>query len=368
MVELVALSTRDVRHPLGGGANFYTHMVLSGLRLERKVLISERSHGLDDLEMIDGIEVHRVTPPAHLNALVAARLFKPDLVVEVVDVFFPWFSSAVHPSVPRILIFFQADARKMYYEYARPFAEFGNKFEKFLYLPYRNWKALTISESSERSLIEFGLKSENIVVAEPGVESDYFRYDPKDYTRVKSATPLIVVLSRLRAYKGIQYAIAALPAILRNIPGAKLCVLGFGPRLKFAKSLEHSVEAMGLRDNVSIRYDVPRSERIAILTGAHIMLNPSVSEGWGINILQSNACMTPCVAWNVEGVRDSIKDGSTGRLIPFGNVDEMAEAAVKLLSDRSVLMQMARNAYFWAREHTWDRTVGKAQELINAIL
>ena len=51
---------------------------------------------------------------------------------------------------------------------------------------------------------------------------------------------------------------------------------------------------------------------------AHICLNPSPKEGWGLTVVEANQCGVPVVASDRPGLRDSVRDGQTGLLVPYG--------------------------------------------------
>ena len=55
--------------------------------------------------------------------------------------------------------------------------------------------------------------------------------------------------------------------------------------------------------------------KFEMLGKAHIILIPAVREGWGLVVTESNAMGTPAVAYNVPGLRDSIRHGETGILV-----------------------------------------------------
>jgi len=71
-------------------------------------------------------------------------------------------------------------------------------------------------------------------------------------------------------------------------------------------------------------------ERRRLLARAWVLVNPSVREGFGLNVLEANALGTPCVAYNVAGLRDSVIDGKTGLLVKEnGDAEKLAEAIIR---------------------------------------
>lgn len=59
-----------------------------------------------------------------------------------------------------------------------------------------------------------------------------------------------------------------------------------------------------------------------------------LQEGWGLNVAEANALGVPCVAYNVTGLRDSIRNGETGSLVTSGDIQALAERLIKVLEDK----------------------------------
>ena len=97
-------------------------------------------------------------------------------------------------------------------------------------------------------------------------------------------------------------------------------------------------------------------------------MNPSAKEGWGLTVTEANACGTPVVAADVQGLRDSVKDGETGLLYPHSDVDAMASAIIKLLKDSELRTKLGENGLVWSKEFTWDEAADKVEAKMGRIL
>lgn len=82
----------------------------------------------------------------------------------------------------------------------------------------------------------------------------------------------------------------------------------------------------------------------------------AVNEGWGINVIEANACGTPAIAYDVPGLRDAIRDGETGLLVPYGKVEALVQASIKVLNDMSLRERLSSNALKWAANFSWDKS------------
>jgi glycosyltransferase involved in cell wall biosynthesis len=111
---------------------------------------------------------------------------------------------------------------------------------------------------------------------------------------------------------------------------------------------------------------ISEERKIEILQNAWVFIAPSRIEGWGIAVLEANACGTPAVGSDVNGLRDSIRDGETGLLADGADADKFARHVNALLADderRAVLRQNARD---WAEQHSWDRAVDQLERLFRS--
>ena len=60
---------------------------------------------------------------------------------------------------------------------------------------------------------------------------------------------------------------------------------------------------------------------------------PSPKEGWGITVMEAAACGTPSLASNSPGLRDSVRDGQTGILVPHRDAGRLAQEMLRLAAD-----------------------------------
>ena len=69
---------------------------------------------------------------------------------------------------------------------------------------------------------------------------------------------------------------------------------------------------------------------------ADVFALPSIQEGQGIVLLEAQASAKPVVAFDIGGVNEAVRNGETGLLVKRGNTDELADAIMKLLSDKAL--------------------------------
>ena len=82
---------------------------------------------------------------------------------------------------------------------------------------------------------------------------------------------------------------------------------------------------------------------------------PSIQEGQGIVLLEAQASGKPVVAFDVGGVNEAVRNGETGLLVKRGNSGELADALLRLLSDKPLREKMGANGRRFVTENfTWD--------------
>ena len=150
---------------------------------------------------------------------------------------------------------------------------------------------------------------------------------------------VIVSVGHLHHQKGHDVLIRGMTEITREIPEAKLLIIGDGPQKAALKRL---VQELQLSNRVDLLGSMPPAEVIQTLKGAHVFALASNWEGFGIAVIEAMASGKPVVATDVEGLRDVVKEGSTGFLVPRGESGPLAEKIILLLRNPNLRLQMGR--------------------------
>jgi glycosyltransferase involved in cell wall biosynthesis len=181
-------------------------------------------------------------------------------------------------------------------------------------------------------------------------------------TTVRSARPAIAVVTRIVPHKQLHLLVDAVPDLLRKWPDLRVDIAGTGPGFS---ALEAHVRGLGLDRAVSLPGRVSEQEKSDLLARAWLTVSPSLAEGWGLTALEANTVGTPTVAYDVPGLRDSVRDGITGWLAPAGSpLAPVITRAVEELSDPARAAQIAAQCRQWAGRFTWD---GTAQRLARVV-
>jgi glycosyltransferase involved in cell wall biosynthesis len=143
-------------------------------------------------------------------------------------------------------------------------------------------------------------------------------------------------------------------------------VIGRGPELA---PLAEQVAARGLTGRVLLRGYLSEEEKCRSVAASRLHLSTSQGEGWGLCVVEAAALGVPTVAYDVDGLRDSVRDGQTGWLVKAGErIEDVTERALKELADPARRAEIAAACRSWARQFDWDTSAAQMATLINATL
>jgi glycosyltransferase involved in cell wall biosynthesis len=167
-----------------------------------------------------------------------------------------------------------------------------------------------------------------------------------------SPSPHIAVVTRLVPHKQLHLLVEAVPDVLRRWPGLRVEIAGGGPA---RETLMAHVRRLGLEGVVSLPGRIPEQAKIDLLSRAWLTVAPSLAEGWGLTVVEANALGTPAVAYDVPGLRDSVRDGVTGWLVPPGQgLGKPLLNALDELADRGRRHVIGEQCRTWAGRFSWD--------------
>jgi glycosyltransferase XagB len=364
--RILIFNWRDTKHIWAGGAETYIHQIAKHLvTAGNQVTVFCGNDNWNSVsETIDGVNIIR--RGGHYTVYIYAIIYylimfrgKFDIIIDSengIPFFTPLFVRKpklllihhIHQEVFRSYLHFPLKQIALFLEaQAMPFV-------------YRNQNIITVSESTRKQIINMGLFLEdNITVINPGLDSVYFT------KAIKTKNPSLIYLGRLKPYKNIDTIIYALPQVLAKFPKAKLSIVGTGESVDSLKQLVHK---LNLKQSVSFLGYVNEERKINLLSQSWAMLQPSLVEGWGITVIEANACGTPVIASKVNGLVDSVKDGITGMLIDSKNINIWSESVKKLIGNESLRNELGRKAYDWSKNFSWINSSQLFNSLIKSTL
>jgi L-malate glycosyltransferase len=155
---------------------------------------------------------------------------------------------------------------------------------------------------------------------------------------------------------GIDALIKAFSKVARSSPkiSMELRLAGDGPLLEKLKSL---AAELGVADRVRFYGRIPQTEVPTFLRGMDVYVALSVSESFGVAVLEASACGLPVVVTDVGGLPEVVKQGETGFIVPAGSIEGAAIAIERLVCDPELRSAMgARGREFVIQEYEWGKT------------
>ncbi|WP_156688597.1 glycosyltransferase [Mycobacterium sp. Marseille-P9652] len=210
-------------------------------------------------------------------------------------------------------------------------------------------------------LVRMGRARSRTSVVPCGVDTDAFT--PDGPVAPRGERTRIVSVGRLVPRKGFETLIRALP----RVPEAELLIVGGPRRAALARDGEaqhlHALAAeLGVSDRVRLLGGITRAEMPAVLRSADVVACTPWYEPFGIVPLEAMACGVPVVATAVGGIRDTVVDDVTGRLVPPRDAAALADALAPLLGDRRRREAMGRAGRERAHgRYTWDRVAADTE-------
>jgi len=345
-MRILWFNWRDIKHPDAGGAEVLTHEVMKRYvrRGDEMTLFCAKVKGRPSQEQIDGVNIVRdggkYTVYRRGRSYFKKNRDRFDFVIDEVNPR-PFLNPKILAGKPTLVLFHQLIREEWFYELPFPLSHFCNFYENRWLLPYRQTPTLTVSQSSKKDLESIGFK--DVKVMPMGISKEPLNGLPQ-----KEDSPTVVFIGRLKRHKLPDHAIKAFQIIKEQIPSAKMWIIGNGYML-------HELKKLGNRD-VKFFGHVENLIKYELLSRAHLTLVPSIREGWGLVVTESNAMGTPVVAYEVNGLRDSVLDGRNGVLVKGKDPESLAKYTLKILTDKDLLNRLSVNALEYSRQFSWDKT------------
>jgi glycosyltransferase involved in cell wall biosynthesis len=357
-VRILLVNWQDNENPQAGGAEIHMHEIFG--RLARNGhdvrLLCGGWSGCPPRARVDDVEVFRVGTrhsfPFFAHGYYKRNLNKwADVLVEDINkvpLYTPrWGARSTVALVPHLF------GGTAFQEFAAPLAAAVWAAERPLGRVYRNVPFEAISESTADDLAERGIPRGTVQVIYPGIDS--VAYTPNAAKR--SPTPVFAYLGRLKKYKGVHLAIRAFAAM--DSPSAVLEIAGAGD---YRGELESLARSLDLGGRVRFLGRISEAEKLALLRRAWALVFASPKEGWGITNLEAAACATPVVASNSPGIRESVRDGHTGFLVPHGDVVAMGAAMRRIADTPGLVAEMGLEARAFSETFTWERAAQETEQ------
>lgn len=229
---------------------------------------------------------------------------------------------------------------------------------------------LANSDNTARLLREvWGLAPKRIIVIHPGADTEYFHPAPRDENQRRKlgwdGRNVILTVGRLQRRKGHDMLIRALPAVREVVGNVFYAIVGDGDeRDELARlAVENEVS-----DCVQFIGDISDLDLLACYQQCDLFALPNREidgdiEGFGMVLVEAQACGKPVVAGASGGTAETMRIGETGEIVPCDKPDQLASTLIALLQDPDRRERMSAAARRHAVEHfDWRIAAARAHE------
>lgn len=351
-MNILLVNWQDIRNPQAGGAEIHLFELFTRLaaRGHRVRLVCSGFPGAPEREVVDGITVCRAGD-RHSFALVGRAAIRrelarerPDVVVDDINkipLCTPTLTDRpVYALVPHLF------GTTAFHEVSWPLAALVWVAERRIPSVYADAWFHAISDSTREDLVARGIPRHRIAVVYPGVDAAHYT-PPAERTRDPAH---FVYLGRLKRYKGVEHLIDAVAVARTRSRQLTVDIAGSGDD---RARLERRAAERGVADLVRFRGFVDDATKLSLLRRAVANVFPSPKEGWGITVIEAAACGTPSIASDAPGLRDSVRAGVTGLLVPHGDPVALADAMMHLADAPELVESLGLAARRHAEQLSW---------------
>ncbi len=267
--------------------------------------------------------------------------------------YFPCFSAKICSVLKRtsLVITWHEVWDDYWYEYLGKRGVFGKVVERMT--THLTDKMIAVSERTKKDLERIGVRKE-IKIITSGI--DFGKIDKVGASGEESD---VIFAGRLIKEKNVDVLIKAVELVKKKILDVKCMIIGEGPeknelvKLAYDLGLENNIEFKGFLED--------HSEVISYMKSSKVFVLPSTREGFGIVVLEANACGLPVITANhkMNAACDFITNGENGFICGLSEV-EVAEGIFKWLESRK---EMEGKCIENAKGYNWDRIVKDVEKV-----
>lgn len=215
------------------------------------------------------------------------------------------------------------------------------------------------SNFMKRIATRFGVEGSTQVPL--GVEWERFeRVTP----RTLGGNPKILFVGRLEKIKGVDILLKSFQFVLREVPSARLYIVGKGSMRTHLEKLAYSLD---IANKVHFEGPLVEGDLVGTYRASDLCVFPSIQESLGIVILEAMACRKPVIASRVGGMKEVVRDYENGVLVTPGDPRELAEKILFLVANTHFRKRLVDTAYQDVKQkNDWSAIAKKYLELFSS--
>ena len=284
----------------------------------------------------------------------------PDLVIDEMNTI-PFFAK-FYVKQKNIMLVHQLCREIWFYQMPFPISLIGYLLEPLYLRLLNDREVITVSESSKRDLMRFGFTEDTIHIISEGIDDA-----PLPELAPKSLDhPLILTLGRVEPMKRTLDILRAFEILKESVPAAKLAIVGYCHGA-YGEKLRRLRDASKFKDDIVVTGPVTHDQKVAYLREAAVLAMTSVKEGWGLVVTEAASQGTPSVVYNVDGLRDSVRDGHTGLVTKANTPAALAQSLQEILANQVTYEATRQKAWRWSQEITFDASYRQLNQILSNV-
>jgi glycosyltransferase involved in cell wall biosynthesis len=284
---------------------------------------------------------------------------KFDLVIDEVNTV-PFFAK-FYVKEKNILFVHQLCREIWFYQMFFPVNLIGYLVEPIYLWLLRDRKVITVSQSSKNDLMKFGFGEKNIDIISEGIEIE----PTKDVNAIaKFEEPTILAFGAVKAMKRTDHIVRAFEIAREKLPNLRLVVAGVTEG-EYGEKVLKIIKESKCRESIECLGKASKEKKIEIMQKTHLLCATSVKEGWGLVVTEVNSQGTPAIAYNVDGLRDSVKNNKTGLICQQNTSENLAKNIIELLNNKEKYQNLRINAWRRSQEINFENSY---EDFLRAII
>lgn len=365
-MNILWFTWKDKKHPTAGGAETLNEehakrLVKDGHNV---ILIVGGFKTAKKTETVNGYKIIRVGNRWTVY-WEAYKYYKkhlalwPDMIIEEINTI-PFFTQ-FYTKQKRMLYIYQLCREIWFHEIFFPLSIIGYLLEPIYLFLLRKNTVLTESQSTKDDLQRYGFQTDNIHIVPVGITIKPIN----ELTSVEKYVEFTVLsFGAIRSMKQTLHQLEAFTLAKKSIPSLKLKiagpVVGHYGEIVLEKIISNQYKA-----DIQYLGAVSEERKKELMQKSHVVLVTSVKEGWGLVVTESASQGTPAIVYNVDGLRDSVRNGETGIICKENTPENIAKNIIRLEQDKKLIKQLRINALIRSSRFSFDASYNKFRENLN---
>jgi len=216
-----------------------------------------------------------------------------------------------------------------------------------------------LTELEKKQYVKLGAREDKIKIIPNWIHLNKFKVKKnKKHSKNKK---ILLYVGGIRESKGLQYVCKA----IKNLDVQFLIV---GKDVGYKKELQKQIKELNISDKIKFLGAISDKNLLKIFSIADAFILFSEWEGFGITLLESMAAQVPIIGSDRGAIPYLIKDGKTGLITKFKNVEELTANIQKILSNDDLRKSIIKNSSKYVKNFNYKEIIGNYEELYkNAI-